>query len=137
MNKCIKIWRCIILKVAVPNNKGAVNQHFGQSTSFILATVENGSVKNIEELSTGEYAHQHKKLADLLREKGVSMIIAGGIGEGASGALVDKGMDIIKGTEGSYRQVLEDFAKGELKSKDLLCGNQTHEHKHEQYGHRH
>lgn len=114
------------MKVAVPNNGEIVNQHFGRSTSFILATIENGKVQDIEEVSTEELSHRHQRLADFLQKKGVSMIIAGGIGEGASSALTDNGMDIIKGAEGNCRKVLEDFSKGELKSKDITCGHQEH-----------
>lgn len=136
MNVFRKIRRCIILKVAVPNIGDKVNQHFGRSTSFIIATVEDGRIKDTEQVSTEALTHRHKELADFLQGKGVSMVIAGGIGEGASEALADNGMDIIKGAEGSYKQVLEDFAKGGLKSKDIICGDHEH-HNHEHYGHPH
>jgi len=124
------------LRVAVPVDGELVKRHFGRSISFVLATVEDGSVKDIERISAESLTHKHHELADFLQEEGVSMVIAGEIGEKAVNALMENGMDIITGVEGSYRQVLEDFAKGELKSKDLLCGQVGHRQKHEQYGHK-
>jgi predicted Fe-Mo cluster-binding NifX family protein len=123
------------MKVAVPVDGNEVNTSFDRSTVFIIASVESGRVMNIEEVSAEKFGHKHQKLADYLHEKGVSMVIAGNIEKSALSALINKGMDIIKGVEGSYMQVLNDFSRGELISKDLLCGHEDYGSRHEHYGH--
>ena len=71
------------MKIAMPNNGNMINQHFGMSQSFVIATIEDKKILNIEEISAAELAHQHQGLADLLVKQGATVVITGGIGGGA------------------------------------------------------
>lgn len=111
------------MKIAIPNNGTELNQHFGKSKSFMIGTIENGKVKNMQEVSTEELAHQHEGLADLLVKHNVDVVITGGIGMGALEALKNKGFKVIKGAQGECRNVMESYIKGELEDKNVMCNH--------------
>jgi len=121
------------MKIAIPNDGQNVNQHFGRSSSFIVATLENDKIKTIEDVSTAEMAHQHQALVDMMKSKEVEVVIVGGIGQGALSALEDSGLKVIKGAVGEYRKVLDEYINGTLKSKDVTCGHHHHGEHHHQH----
>lgn len=75
------------MKVAVTYENGEVFQHFGHSEAFKLYEVEGGEVKSSEVVPTN--GSGHGALAGFLRERGVEVLICGGIGAGAQNALAE------------------------------------------------
>jgi predicted Fe-Mo cluster-binding NifX family protein len=118
------------MKIAIPNNGNMVNQHFGMSKSFVIATIEDKKVLNIEEISTAELTHQHKGLADLLARQGATVVITGGIGGGAIDGLLSNGLEVIKGAAGEYKKVIEEYISGTLENKDVTCNHHGEHHNH-------
>lgn len=109
------------MKIALPNVENMVNPHFGTSKSFVIVTIEDNEIKNTEEVSTAELAHQHESLADLLVKKGVTVVITGGIGGGALAGLERFGLEVIKGASGGYRAVIQKYIEGNLENKKDVC----------------
>lgn len=118
------------MKIAIPNNGSMVNQHFGMSKSFVIATIEDKKIQNIEEISSAELAHQHQGLSDLLVAQGTTVVITGGIGEGAINGLQQNGLEVIKGASGEYKKVIEEYINGTLEDKNVIC-NHHGEHHHQ------
>ncbi|MCB2293491.1 diguanylate cyclase [Clostridium algoriphilum] len=118
------------MKIAIPNNGNMVNQHFGMSKSFVIATIEDKKIVNIEEVSAVELAHQHEGLANLLAKNGATVVITGGIGGGAISGLKQNGLEVITGASGEYKQVIEEYINGTLTDKHVTC-NHTGEHHHQ------
>ena len=54
------------MKIAIPKNGDMINQHFGKSESFIIATVENGKVTEKKEVSVMDLQHNHGGLSKLI-----------------------------------------------------------------------
>src|SRR3712207_8625994 len=46
------LFRSIQMKIAIPSAGNMVNQHFGMSKSFAIATIEGNSIVDIKEIST-------------------------------------------------------------------------------------
>ncbi|KOF56525.1 MULTISPECIES: NifB/NifX family molybdenum-iron cluster-binding protein [Clostridium] len=111
------------MKIAIPNNGSALNQHFGKSKGFMIGTIENDKIEKLEEVSTVELAHQHEGLADLLAKHNVDVVITGGIGSGALEALRSKGFKIIKGAQGECKDIMESYINGGLEDKDVMCNH--------------
>ena len=109
------------MKIALPNVENMVNPHFGTSKSFVIVNVEDNEIKNTEEVSTAELAHQHEGLADMLVKKGVTVVITGGIGGGALAGLDRFGLKVIKGASGEYRAVVQRYIEGTLENKNDIC----------------
>ena len=118
------------MKIAIPNNGSMVNQHFGMSKSFVIVTIEDKKIINIEEISSVELAHQHQGLANLLASQGTKVVITGGIGEGAIKGLRENGLQVIKGAYGEYKNVVEQYINGTLEDKNVIC-NHYGEHHHQ------
>ena len=118
------------MKIALPNKGNMINQHFGMSKSFVIATIEDKKNIYIEEISSVELAHNHQGLADLLVAHGVALVIAGGIGGGAISGLEQNGLKVIKGASGEYKKVIEEYINGTLEDKDVTC-NHHGEHHHQ------
>ncbi|MDD4801519.1 MAG: NifB/NifX family molybdenum-iron cluster-binding protein [Syntrophomonas sp.] len=118
------------MRIAIPKDGEMVNQHFGQSRNFLIASVENQQIVNRKEISSESLQHNHAGLAGLLIKEGVSMIIAGGIGQPAANALEEKGIEVIKGASGKCEEVLETYLAGNLKDQNVTC-NHHGEHHHQ------
>lgn len=119
------------MKIAIPNNGNMVNQHFGMSKSFVIITVEDKKVMQVEEISASEFAHQHQGLADLLLNQGTNVVITGGIGAGAIAGLQQNGLQVIRGASGEYMKVIEEYISGTLEDKNIICNHHGEHHDHQ------
>jgi predicted Fe-Mo cluster-binding NifX family protein len=118
------------MKIAMPKNGEMINQHFGQSKSFLIANVENQQIVNSQEISSESLQHNHAGLSGLFLSEGVSLVITGGIGKPALDALEQNGLKVIKGASGKCEEVLEKYLQGGLDDKDVTCSH-TGEHHHQ------
>lgn len=123
-----RVWRCI-MKIAIPAQGANVNQHFGRSESFAIFELTDGTAKLDKIVSATGFQHQHAKLADLLKEENVTVLIAGGIGSGAIAPLKEIGIEVLTGATGELEAVALQYAKGEFVSNTSVC-NHHHEDGH-------
>ena len=70
------------MRIAVTYENGNVFQHFGHTEQFKVYEVENGKVVSSEIF--GSNGSGHGALARLLNDKGIDVLICGGIGGGGS-----------------------------------------------------
>ncbi|GBF34511.1 hypothetical protein DCCM_3629 [Desulfocucumis palustris] len=124
------------MKIAVPNDNGKINQHFGQSKEFVICDVEGQKMSGQKTVSAQTLQHNHSGLADLLKNENVESVILGGIGPYALEALEQKGFNVITGAAGDIKEAVEAFARGELVSRRVVCNHHGHGHDHG-HGHHH
>jgi len=119
------------MRIAIPDNNGEVNQHYGQSKVFSIIDIENGpNIVMADSVSTQELQHNHTGLAEALKRQGVEVVIVGGIGQGALDGLEGFGLKVLFGASGSVKSVAESFAKGELVSNRVMCDHHGDHHHH-------
>ena len=118
------------MKIAIPNNNGEVNQHFGQSQFFSVIELDSNNIVNVEDLQASGLQHQHEGLAGFLKDQGVETVIVGGIGAGAVQALEAAGLKVLFGASGPIKDVAETFARGEFISKRKMCSHHGGHHHH-------
>ncbi len=114
------------MKIAVTYENGTVFQHFGRTEQFKLYEVEDGKVVSSEIIGTGGTGHE--ALAGFLAENGVGAVICGGIGEGATAALEEQGVELCSGASGSADAAVEAYLNGELVSTGTNCDHHDEEH---------
>lgn len=114
------------MKVAVATDGNAVAQHFGRCQQYTLADIEDGKVLNKEVVSSP--GHQPGFLPRFLAEKGVSCVIAGGMGPKAQNLFSQHNVQTIIGVTGTVDETLEAFVKGQLQSGESLCDHPHGEH---------
>ena len=120
------------MKIAVTYENGAVFQHFGHTETFKLFEVQDGRVVATRLIESG--GSGHGALAGLLAERGVDVLICGGIGGGAQAALAEQGIELCAGASGSTDEAVEAYLRGELVNTGANCdhhhgeGHSCHDH---------
>lgn len=112
------------MKIAVASEGKMVTEHFGHCANFNIYEVDDGKI--IRNESIPNPGHKPGFLPVFLHDKGVNVIISGGMGGGAVDIFNEKGIEIIVGAQGDAKAAVEDYLKGELKSTGSIC----HEHQH-------
>ncbi|HTY90342.1 MAG TPA: NifB/NifX family molybdenum-iron cluster-binding protein [Methanocella sp.] len=100
--------------VAVNGTASEINEHFGMSEHFAILDVEGDKIVKIDFVSDRADLREHKTPAALLGEKGVNIVLAGGIGPHMIKELLDAGLLIYRGAVGDVEQAFEDYKAGML-----------------------
>jgi predicted Fe-Mo cluster-binding NifX family protein len=122
------------MKIAISTDGGSVSAHFGRCPSYTLIDVREGKVITREEIPNP--GHSPGFLPGYLAEKGVTTIIAGGMGPRAQGLFAENGIKTIIGVEGGVDEVVDRFLQGTLEPGRDLCDHGHHQegpcrHEHE------
>lgn len=128
------------MKIALPIENKQIFQHFGRSPQFIIYTVEDNKITEQEFVSTQDLAHQHQALAQFFVNRGVEVLIVGGIGAGAQAPLKAAGIQVVNGATGDVEENLHAYLRGELQPKEghsCGCGGHDHDHHHHDHDHDH
>ena len=109
--------------IAVPYLDGDVNAHFGSTRAFLLAQTSDGQLERSSIFELQGMQHNHAGIADFLKEQGVEVIIAGGMGGPMQAALKDAGFELYCGIGGPALAAVDAFLAGELEQSDATCGH--------------
>ncbi len=121
------------MRIAISTDGGSVSAHFGRCPSYTLIDIEDGKVVGRREIPNP--GHSPGFLPGYLGERGVTTIIAGGMGPRAQGLFAENGIETIIGVEGPVDEVVDRFLRGALEAGRDLC---DHGHHHEgPCGHEH
>lgn len=113
-----------IMRIAVTYEEGKVFQHFGRTEFFKVYEVEGTEIK--ESNVYGSEGTGHGALAGLLYNRGVDVLICGGLGMGALNALTEAGIEVIAGATGDVDEAVKAYLSGDLVSTGSNC-NHHHE----------
>ena len=109
--------------VAVPYLQGDVNAHFGSTQAFLVAEAVDGQVQRTALFEVQGMQHNHAGIAGFLKEQGVSIILAGGMGGPMQQALKMQGFDLYCGVSGPAEEAVEAFLRGEIEQSESTCGH--------------
>lgn len=112
------------MRIAVASEGQSVAGHFGHCDSFIIFDAENGAILNTE--SVPNPGHRPGFLPNFLADRGVNVIISGGMGGGAVEIFNERNVEVVVGASGEAKDAVERYLRGELKSTGSVC----HEHQH-------
>jgi ATP-binding protein involved in chromosome partitioning len=108
------------MKIALPVHGGKLSQHFGHSELFCLVEVEDQSIQRREDLTPP--AHEPGLLPRWLKERGVNLVIAGGMGQRAQSIFRQAGIEVICGAPSDAPDmVVDEYLKGNLETGDNAC----------------
>ena len=115
------------MKIAVTYEDGKVFQHFGHTEQFKIYEASEGKVLSAQVVDTE--GSGHGALAGFLRERGVEVLICGGIGGGAQAALAQAGIKLYGGVSGEADDAVNAYLAGELGyDPNVYCDHHDHEH---------
>jgi len=119
-------------KVAVPTRGNVVDDHFGHCEKYTIFTVgEDKSIKNEEVLPSPQGCGCKSNIASVLKEMGVTVMLAGNMGGGALNVLNNQGIQVIRGCSGNVQQLVQTYLKGYLLDSGVGCTqHENHDCKH-------
>lgn len=110
------------MKFAIPARDGMVDNHFGHCAYYHIVEVDDN--KNIISESTLESPQGcgcKSNIATTLKDMGVSLMLAGNMGQGAVNKLSENGIEVIRGCSGSLDSIIAGYLKGELRDNAEIC----------------
>ncbi len=110
-----------IMIIAVPYLQGDVNAHFGSTQAFLVARALEGRVDHTSIFELQGMQHNHSGIAGFLREQGVEVILAGGMGAPMQTALKQAGFSVYCGVSGPAVEAVEAFLRGEIQQSEATC----------------
>lgn len=125
------------IKIAIPHENGRLHGHFGGCREFALVDLdtEKKVVLRTEVLPAPD--HQPGAFPRWLREQGVEVVIAGGIGKRALEIFARHGIAVRAGTPDARIEVMvASFLSGQLTASPAGCEHHGHDHDHG-HGHHH
>jgi predicted Fe-Mo cluster-binding NifX family protein len=107
------------MKVAVACDGTEVSPHFGRCQRYLIADLQGADITLIEWLESP--GHEPGVLPELMREKGVELVVAGGAGPRAQGLFAAAGIEFVGGATGEALQVLQALAQGTFVPGQSAC----------------
>ncbi len=111
------------MKVAIAMDGPAVSEHFGHCEGYAIYSIENTSAVRQDDLANP--GHVPGFLPVYLAERGIGVVIAGGMGPRALDLLCANGIEVVVGVHGSLDDTARAFASGTLVGSDCVC---SHDH---------
>lgn len=114
------------MRIAVTYEDGNIFQHFEHTETFKVYEVEDGKI--ISSSIIGSNGTGHGALAGLLNDKGIDVLICGGIGGGAQAALSERGIELCAGASGDADEAVKAYLRGELENTGANCDHHGEGH---------
>jgi predicted Fe-Mo cluster-binding NifX family protein len=110
------------MRYAIPVSHGRLSPHFGQSTQFMLIDTSDGHVTGKETISVE--AHMCGSISRLLADRGVNVVLAGGMGLSPMLAFDRDGIEVVSGVaETNPEKAVLAHLNGTLVSGKDICEN--------------
>ena len=86
------------MKIAVPTRNNEVDDHFGHCETYTIFSVDaSNQIQKIETLPAPQGCGCKSNIAEILKEEGVKVLLAGNMGNGALNVLTNQGIDVYRG----------------------------------------
>jgi predicted Fe-Mo cluster-binding NifX family protein len=110
------------MKIAIPMAEGQLAIHFGHCQSFALLDVDVNTKKIIQRQDIPAPPHQPGLLPPWLAQRGVNLVIAGGMGARAIDLMVQQGVQVVLGAVPDVpEKVVMDHLMGVLQTGANPC----------------
>jgi ATP-binding protein involved in chromosome partitioning len=110
------------MKIAIPLANGLLCQHFGHCEQFAFFDVSPDGHDALEATPVAAPEHAPGLLPRWLQERGVDVVVAGGMGSRAQALFAQAGVRVITGAPSvSAEQAVRDFLAGTLVTGDNAC----------------
>jgi len=110
------------MKYAVPVSGGVVSAHFGHCEQFALIDVDETKKQILKKEMVNPPGHEPGLLPQWLAEKGVGLVIAGGMGSRAQGLFQQNKIGVINGImESDPEKAVLSYLNGILATGANIC----------------
>lgn len=110
------------MRIAIPVADGTLCAHFGHCEQFALIDVDEATKTIVKQEHVAAPAHQPGLLPRWLGDRGVTVVIAGGMGGRAQGLFAERGIEVVVGAPCERpERIVRDYLAGTLTTGDNLC----------------
>jgi ATP-binding protein involved in chromosome partitioning len=114
-------------RIAIPVAGGRLNRHFGHSRKFALVDVDPASKETIGSTEVEAPEHQPGLLPPWLKERGVSLVIAGNMGGRAQSLFEAESIEVLTGAPAEAIPILvRQYLDGTLVTGENTCDHDGH-----------
>lgn len=107
---------------AIPTRDGQVDHHFGHCAYYTVVEVnDQKEIVRTFTLDSPEGCGCKSNIAYQMQEMGITLMLAGNIGQGAVNKLASCGIEVIRGCEGDVMQLAKDYLDGKVKDNEQVC----------------
>ena len=119
------------MKIAVPTREGVIDNHFGHCDHYTIYTIEDKQVVEKSTLPSPQGCGCKSNIASVLEQMGISVMLAGNMGQGALNKLESHNIRVIRGCSGPTDSVVEAYLKGFVFDSGIGCvAHECGEHHH-------
>lgn len=119
-----------MINIAVPvdiNNQ--IENHFGHCDHYEIFTVSNeNKIIKIQTLETVQGCGCKSNIANILAENGITIMLAGNIGDGAINVLNQCNIEVIRGCTGETKEIVNKYLKGKIIDSGESCLHHEGQH---------
>jgi predicted Fe-Mo cluster-binding NifX family protein len=119
------------MKIAVPTTSAnTVDRHFGHCEFYTIFTIsDQKAILNTEILASPAGCGCKSNISVQLKELGVTVLLAGNMGNGAVNVISNQGIRVVRGCEGEINKVVVNYLGGKIDDSGESCSH--HEEGHE------
>lgn len=114
------------MKIALPSRQDQIDSHFGHCEYFTVFTVDNKEITDQTIVESPAGCGCKSNIAKTLADMGVTLMLAGNMGDGAVQVLHNAGIEVVRGCSGNVKEIALAWLAGALKDS----GDSCHEHEH-------
>lgn len=107
------------LKIALPIDNSDISLHFGHTEKFQIFTTEGKEIKGVKVVDAPE--HEQGAIPRFLKDLGVNVVIASGMGEGALNLFINNDIEVVMGAKGNALEAVKSYLSGDLHSEGSAC----------------
>lgn len=118
------------MKIALPTRDNRIDDHFGHCDHYTLYNITEDKIAERTTLPSPQGCGCKSNIAQTLQELGVTVMLAGNMGEGAKNKLEAHNIRVIRGCAGEIESVVAAFLKGYIFDSGIVCDHHScHNHK--------
>ena len=114
------------MKIAIATDNNEVSAHFGRCRFYTIFEVNDKKITGQSAVETP--GHQPGMLPPFLSQKGVNVVIAGGMGPRAQTLFKQMNIEPIIGVTGKVDDAIRDYLQGKLETGESTCDQGEADH---------
>lgn len=114
------------MKIAMPSRDEMIDSHFGHCEYFTVITTNDSEILSREIVTSPAGCGCKSNIAQTLSDMGVSLMLAGNMGDGAVNVLNHAGIRVIRGCSGNVEDVALAWLAGEVSDSGISCAEHEH-----------
>jgi predicted Fe-Mo cluster-binding NifX family protein len=119
------------MKIALPTHENQIDSHFGHCEYFTVFTIDDSKeIIAQDTVASPEGCGCKSDIAFILADMGVTVMLAGNMGDGAVNVLNNAGIKVLRGCTGDVKEVALAWLGGTLADSGESCSAHGHECSH-------